>query len=192
MAQARGKTNAQGTSARRSAGSVGGAAHDEALARTVEEFRLTSLAAFSSYTAGDPFAEALIVCGRSHAESSPLLEAPAVVALGKALAAMGYREDALFVIDLDNGTVSAGELEHRIATLRSLVELIDPVVIVAADAVASDALRSAYGIEAGRFGALRTMGRSAVLFEDFAAALDDDQAKQAAWRELKQLSRSSS
>ena len=159
----------------------------ELAARKVETFRLGALEAFSSYTAGDPFAQAVIVLGQPVAEGEGLLGNPVVTALAKALVAMGYRKKSLFAIGLADGAAEARELERRKTTLRPLIELVDPVSVIAADALASDAVRSAFGLSGDTQGHVRKLGRSIVLLDDFAGALVDDTKKREAWHQLKHL-----
>ena len=159
----------------------------ELAARKVERFRLGALEAFSSYTAGDPFAQAVVVLGQPGDRGEGLLGDPAVIAVAKALVAMGYRKKSLFVIGIGDGAPEAAELDRRKATLRPLIELVDPISVISVDALASDAVRSAFGLSRNARGHVRKLGRSIVLFDDFGAALGDENEKREAWHQLKHL-----
>ena len=70
-----------------------------------------------------------------------------------------------------------------------LLEGLDPLIVVAADAEAARALGAAYRQEVPLDGACRLFGRDAVAFKSFEHMLDDAQSKQAAWALLKKLPR---
>lgn len=83
----------------------------------------------------------------------------------------------------------AGEAELDGQALFLLLEGLDPLVVVAADAEAARALGAAYRQEVPLDGACRLFGRDAVSFKSFEHMLDDAQSKQAAWALLKKLPR---
>jgi len=159
----------------------------ELAVRKVESFRLDALASFSGYTAGDPFAQAVVVTGRPVAEGEDLLEDASVAAIAKALVAMGYRKKPLFAIALSAAAPEAGELERRKASLRPLIELVDPISVIAVDGISSDAVRAAFALPGDARGHVRKLGRSIVLLDDFEAALADETKKREAWHQLKHL-----
>ncbi|MGI6221026.1 MAG: hypothetical protein ACOYIP_04025 [Coriobacteriales bacterium] len=159
---------------------------DYELARRVTAFRNEALEPFASYTAGDPFAQSVIVFGKPVPGDDPLDDS-VIGALAKALESMGYRKDSLFAISLDNGVIPETELEHRRLTLRPLIELVDPVAVIAVDATASDAVRAAFGLPGAGEGHVRALGRSIVMLDDFRAALENDAMKRDAWMLLRQL-----
>ena len=159
----------------------------ELAVRRVESFRLDALASFSGYTAGDPFAQAVVVMGRPVAEGEDLLEDAPIAAIAKALVAMGYRKKPLFAIALLAGSPEAQEIERRKASLRPLIELVDPICAIAVDETSSDAMRTAFGFSGDARGHVRKLGRSIVLLDDFEAALSDETKKREAWHQLKHL-----
>ena len=163
---------------------------DERLVETVVAFRLQALAPFAGCTFGDPFGTVVAIKGApcAHPGERGFLDAPDGVALSKALTAIGYPADRVFGIQL------GGDCP---ANVKPLVELVDPVAIVALDAQASAALLGAYwddGItdaSLARDGvaghAKWICGRKAVLLDDFEGSLRDDAAKRRAWAALKEL-----
>lgn len=171
---------------------------DEALSQTVEEFRAEALAAFSGFVFGDPFGLVVAVKGNpapapAPAEGRGFLEAPDGVALGKALDSLGYPADSLFGIQLDAQDASPGSRPVTQANLRAVIELVDPVSIVALDSRASQAVTQVFGAQLPEPGSLpasvRLMGRTAVLLDDFEASLQSQDAKRRSWAALKALGR---
>lgn len=95
------------------------------------------------------------------------------------------------------GGIAKGTADHEVAeeaaldgqALFLLLEGLDPLVVVAADAEAARALGAAYRQEVPLDGACRLFGRDAVAFKSFEPMLDDAQSKQVAWALLKKLPR---
>ena len=110
--------------------------------------------------------------------SEPLPEA-ARRALAAAVAKLGYGDDALAF------ATSQGALGSR--DLLTIVEGLDPLCLVAADATAAALLGQAYGAPVPEDDATRLMGRTVVAFDDFASLLGDANDKQRAWALLKRL-----
>ena len=84
---------------------------------------------------------------------------------------------------------AAGDAALDGQALFLLLEGLDPLIVVAADAEAARALGAAYRQEVPLDGACRLFGRDAVAFKSFEHMLDDAQSKQAAWALLKKLPR---
>ena len=82
---------------------------------------------------------------------------------------------------------AAGDAALDGQALFLLLEGVDPLVVVAADAEAARALGAAYRQDVPLDGACRLFGRDAVAFKSFESMLGDVQSKQAAWALLKRL-----
>ena len=118
---------------------------------------------FGDYLDGSPSA---LIC----AVSAQVLGEAARAALESSAAALGYGHGAVTFATLAD---AEGALDGP--ALFALVEGLDPLCVVAADAEAATALSQAY--------------RPAVAFDSFEQMLADDQAKQRAWALLKTLPR---
>lgn len=106
-------------------------------------------------------------------------------ALGKALGALGWGRPLLAACTraADDGPL-AGEV------LATLIEVVDPDLVVALDAGAARCLAAATGVErleAGR--PERVAGRSIVAIADFAGSLGDETRKRRVWEQLKTVRR---
>lgn len=88
-------------------------------------------------------------------------------------------------LDAPNATATPARLgEHD---LFLLLEALDPLCVVAADAQAATLLSKAYRSEVPTDAACRLFGRNAVAFRDFPALLETPENKQRAWALLKKL-----
>lgn len=106
------------------------------------------------------------------------------IALLKALEALGYPADAVFL------TLSRPEpgLDRERASdrLRLQLESVDPNVIIALDAEAAADIAEAFGCATPIPGTpLRVLGRRIVAVGGFEAALADPKGKQRVWAQLK-------
>ena len=158
---------------------------------------------FAPYLDG---ARAGVVC----VASATRLDAAARNALENSAAALGYGRACCTYVVLrpgsatrettdggEDGTAEGRGAAHEVAgetaldgqALFLLLEGLDPLVVVAADAEAARALGAAYRQEVPLDGACRLFGRDAVAFKSFEHMLDDAQSKQAAWALLKKLPR---
>ena len=179
----------------------------ERLAQTIEEFRGESLEPFSEYTSGNPFGLVVAVSGRAirvvnwageasganapsiepgdNTSSTPSRASRVADALEKAVTALGYPDKSIFWVELAD---NSGIVDRRVAALRSLVELVDPVAVVALDQDAGMAIRSVYS-DTGEEPAGWIMGRKVVFLEDFAGAIlnEDVAMKRRDWVSLKKL-----
>ena len=126
------------------------------------------------------------------------LDAVARNAIGKSLESFGYGEDACTFATLfpkDGGLALESEgadgegagIGLDAQALFLLVEALDPVCLICADAESAAVLGEAYRVSYGMDTPARVFGRSAVVFRDFAAMLQTDGGKQQAWRLLKSL-----
>lgn len=71
--------------------------------------------------------------------------------------------------------------------LKELVESLDPVSVIAADAHAASALSNAYGIALKANDVARMNGRTVVCLDGFEQMLGSEEGKQLAWRLMKHL-----
>ena len=99
-------------------------------------------------------------------------------ALSASLEALGYGRDAL-------ATAACGALGAQ--DLLTVVEGLDPLCLVSADAASSALLAVAYRHDIPDDDACRLMGRPVVAFRDFPALLATPEDKQRAWALLKKL-----
>jgi len=167
---------------------------DPGLVEAVEEFRAEALSTFAGSVFGDPFG--LVVAVKSNPSRAAgmgeggFLGAPDGIALAKAIDSLGYPADSLFGIQLD-APAAGGAKAVTSANLRSVIELVDPVSIVALDARGAQAVERAYGAEPTTPSRLptatRLLGRTVVLLDDFEACLGSQDAKRRAWAALKSL-----
>lgn len=109
-------------------------------------------------------------------------------ALENSAAALGYGCACCTYVAL-RADGAAGDAALDGQALFLLLEGLDPLIVVAADAEAARALGAAYRQEVPLDGACRLFGRDAVAFKSFEHMLDDAQSKQAAWALLKKLPR---
>ena len=105
-------------------------------------------------------------------------------ALNASFERLGYGAGACTFVALDAG----GEALSP-ADAYTLLESLDPLVLVAADATATRALAQIYRTPLAPGKPARLLGRGAVAFTDFAADLADPAAKRRAWTALKHLAR---
>lgn len=108
-------------------------------------------------------------------------------ALDSATNSLGYGPEACTFVTLHAKGEGGAPLDEQALFL--LIEGLDPLCLVAADAEAAQAIGRAYRCEVpiGKPG--RAFGRSVAAFKSFASMLDDGQDKQIAWALLKKLPR---
>lgn len=104
-------------------------------------------------------------------------------AADKALAALGWPVDAVF------RTLSRPELtvspDARAARLRTQLEAVGPLVVVALDRVAAEDVALAFGIEAlAPSSPVVAGGRRLVAVDDFEASLVDERRKRRVWKQV--------
>ena len=120
---------------------------------------------YGSHLTGAPTSTLLVL------SETPLGDA-ALEALEKSAASLefGAAPLARVVVETDEGKLGAEDV-------RTIVEGLDPVALVACDAFAAETLSAAY----------RLMGRTAVIFQDFEGMMNTPADKQRAWALLKKL-----
>ena len=112
---------------------------------------------------------------------TPLGDA-ALEALEKSAASLefGAAPLARVVVETDEGKLGAEDV-------RTIVEGLDPVALVACDAFAAETLSAAYRTPVTLDADNRLMGRTAVIFQDFEGMTNTPADKQRAWALLKKL-----
>ena len=137
----------------------------------------SALQLYGAFVEGDPNCT-LVVASRGP------LSPKARAALEASAERLGYGKGACawVVMASDAGELGAGDV-------LSLVEGLDPVAIIAADADAASLLSSAFVVSLKLDAANRAACRTVVALSDFEASLQDDEAKQKAWAALKKLAR---
>ena len=112
---------------------------------------------------------------------TPLGDA-ALEALEKSAASLefGAAPLARVVVETDEGKLGAEDV-------RTIVEGLDPVALVACDAFAAETLSAAYRTPVTLDADNRLMGRTAVIFQDFEGMMNTPADKQRAWALLKKL-----
>ena len=109
-------------------------------------------------------------------------------ALESSAAALGYGHACCtYAILHPEGADGDAALDGQAVFL--VAEGLDPLVVIAADAEAAQALGGAYRRDVPVDAACRLFGRDAVAFASFESILGDAQSKQAAWALLKKLPR---
>lgn len=117
------------------------------------------------------------------------LGAEARNAISKSLESFGYGADACLFATLHPADESAegGDIALDAQALFLLLEGLDPLCVICADAASAnrlaEACRTAYDLDSP----IRAFGRPAVAFRDLTALLATDNGKQQAWRLLKSL-----
>ena len=130
---------------------------------------------YGSHVTGAPTSTLLVL------SETPLSET-AFKALEKSAASLefGIAPLARVVVETDEGKLGAEDV-------RTIVEGLDPVALVACDAFAAEMLSAAYRTPVTLDAPNRLLGRTAVIFEDFEGLLTSDNGKQCAWALLKKL-----
>lgn len=121
--------------------------------------------------------------------SGAVLSDEARAALDASFERLGYGPAACTFVALTAGEGGTGGEALSAADAYTLLESLDPMVLVAADSAAAAALSQIYRADVVLEKPARLMGRDAVAFADFAGMLTDPAAKRRAWTTLKQLTR---
>lgn len=116
--------------------------------------------------------------------SEQVLDTSCRSALNSSAEALGYGRDGCCFATL---TDSDNTLDEQ--TLFLLIEGLDPLCLIAADAVSARTLGKAYRTKVIPEKQNRVFGRTCVAFNSFSAMLADNHKKQVAWALLKQLPR---
>lgn len=133
------------------------------------------LALYSSHVTGAAASTLLVL-------SETALSEAAFEALKKSAASLefGTAPLACAVVKADEGKLGAEDV-------RTIVEGLDPVALVATDAGAAEALSAAYRTPVTLDADNRLLGRTAVIFQDFEGMMGTSADKQRAWALLKKL-----
>ncbi|MDO5117185.1 MAG: hypothetical protein Q4D34_01650 [Eggerthellaceae bacterium] len=109
-------------------------------------------------------------------------------ALEASMEKLGYGSRACTFISLaDASSDAVAPLSAQ--TLLELIELLDPAILVAADAESARALSEAFRTRLPLFDLSHIAGRATVAFASFTGMLDSMPNKQKAWAILKRLAR---
>ncbi len=136
---------------------------------------------FAPYLEGAPSGVVCVVAARALGDQ-------ALGALESSAAALGYGRSCCMYATL-RPVHAEDDAALDSQALFLLMEGLDPLVVVAADAEAARALGGAYRQDVPVDAPCRLFGRDAVAFTSFEGMLDDPQSKQAAWALLKKLPR---
>lgn len=130
---------------------------------------------YGSHVTGAPASTLLVL------SETPLGDA-ALEALEKSAASLefGAAPLARVVVETDEGKLGAEDV-------RTIVEGLDPVALVACDAFAAEVLSAAYRTPVTLDADNRLMGRTAAIFQDFEGMMGTGADKQRAWALLKKL-----
>jgi len=135
---------------------------------------------------GALFAEVVAVkglAGPAEASGGAALSGADGEAAHKALAALGWADDAVFcTLSRPEPGLSA---ERRTDRLRLQIEAVDPTLVLALDAEAAADVAEAFGIAQPAFGdEARVLGRRIVAIDGLEASLGDPARKKRVWRQL--------
>ena len=141
----------------------------------IEEPGASVLTLYGSNVTGTPLSALMVV------SETPVGEA-ALEALEKSAASLDFGSAplALLVAESPDGKLGAEDV-------RTIVEGLDPVALIATDAFAAELLSAAYRTPLTLDAPNRLLGRTALIFEDFEALMETPETKQKAWALLKQL-----
>ena len=133
------------------------------------------LTLYASNVTGSPASSLLVVTQK------PLTDA-AQSALEKSAASLEFGEAplAVAVVESPEGTLGSEDV-------RTIVEGLDPVALVVADAFAAELVSAAYRTPLLIDDKTRLLGRTAVMFQDFEALMATPESRQQAWALLKKL-----
>ena len=134
---------------------------------------------FDDYLEGDASHPMLVASDR------PLSEA-ARDALRKSFASFGYGDDACMFVTL-RPTSNANAVPLDPQALFLLVEGLDPLCVICADASTADLFGLAYRTQYNLDSAARVFGRPAVMLDNLDSSLATEAGKQRVWHLLKSL-----
>lgn len=138
------------------------------------------LEVYASHVEGSPACTALVVSERGLSDT-------ARKALAKSLASLGFagaqgKELAFAVLHAENERLGA-------ADALAIVEGLDPLCLVIADAASADLLSRAYRCPIELDATMRLLGRPCASFKAFEDMLSETNEKQRAWAILKRIPR---
>ncbi|MEC4272004.1 hypothetical protein VJ923_02355 [Adlercreutzia sp. R25] len=133
------------------------------------------LTLYGSHVTGAPTSTLLVISGTA-------LNETAREALEKSAASLGFGTAPLALATMETAEGKLGAED-----VRTIVEGLDPVALVATDTSATKALSAAYRTPVTLDEANRLLGRTAVVFQDFESLMKTPADKQRAWALLKKL-----
>jgi len=139
---------------------------------------------FGDYVEGDAGRAALVLALKRPSDAS-------LIALDKSLAAFGYGADAFSVATIKplDTSVEGGDIPLDPQALFLLVEGLDPLLLICADAEAISLACLAYHSQFEQDAPARVFGRLADMFRYLDDLMGSDAGKQKAWKLLKSLPR---
>lgn len=133
------------------------------------------LTLYGSHVSGAPTSALMVVSEGSLGDAARM-------ALEKSAASLKFGSAPLAFVSVEGPDERLGAED-----VRTIVEGIDPVALVATDAFAAETLSAAYRVPLTLDASNRLLGRTTVIFQDFEGMMDSDDAKQRAWALLKKL-----
>ena len=130
---------------------------------------------YGSQVTGKPASALLVLSETSLGEAARAALEKSAVSLE-----FGGAPLAFAIVEGPEGSLGAEDV-------RTVVEGLDPVALVATDAFAAELLSAAYRTPLTLDSDNRLLGRTAIIFEDFEGLLTSDDGKQKAWALLKKL-----
>ena len=139
---------------------------------------------FGDYVEGDAGRATLVLASKRPSNAS-------LIALDKSLAAFGYGADAFSIATIKplDASVEGGDIPLDPQALFLLVEGLDPLLLICADAEAISLACLAYHSQFEQDAPARVFGRPAVMFRNLDDLMESDAGKQKAWKLLKSLPR---
>lgn len=133
---------------------------------------------FQDHVIGDPNSTVLVI---STNDVNDLVEK----AIDNSVRRLGLEDGPSTWVKLAGNGKDASEIDPE--DLLTIIEGMDPVVLIALDAKSSDALSRTYRQELKLDDMNSIRGRRSAIFKDFPKMLEDDSQKQIAWAVLKRL-----
>ena len=139
---------------------------------------------FGDYVEGDAGRAALVLASKRPCDAS-------LDALDKSFAAFGYGTDAFSVATIEplDASAEGGDIPLDSQALFLLVEGLDPLLLICADAESVSLACLAYRSQFEQDAPARVLGRPAVMFRNLDDLMKSDAGKQKAWKLLKSLPR---
>ena len=144
----------------------------------------SALALYKDFVKGTPSATLAVISEHS-------LPPQAVSAIKASAERLGYGRDSCFWVamrgDSREGSGDVASVKLGDQDLRTLLESVDPLSLIATDAFCAHALENAYGEPCQVNSVASVNGRPAVFLGDFPLMLQDEEGKQRAWHLMKAL-----
>ena len=137
---------------------------------------------FADYLEGDASRPAFALSQRK-------LDADSRNAIEKSLESFGYTQDACTFATLfpADAAIEGGDVPLDPQALFLLVEGLDPLLVIATDAEAADALGKAYRTTYPADAPARIFGRPGAVFQNLSKLMQSETGKQKAWSVFKSL-----